>query len=150
MTVEAVNSVIQAAPVLRASAEQTSTASTSGNPGQIQKVAEAPYVSPYLTVDVATQATVLEIRDSSTGKVLQQIPSQSSLDARRFAQNQTPPPQQPQPQTQPAQTAAPPAVTISPPPPQQNNTQATVQQVAAFTDAAQAGNTNAGAVSLFA
>lgn len=148
MTVEAVNSVIQAAPVLRASAEQTSTAASSGNPGQLQKVAEAPYISPYLTVDVVTQATVLQIRDSSTGKVLQQIPSQAGLDAKRFTQNQTPPAPQPQAQTQPAQTA-PPAIAVSPPPPQQNNAPATVQQVAAFTNAAQAGNTNAGTVSLF-
>ena len=147
MTVEAVNSVIQAAPVLRASAEQTSTAASSGNPSQVQKVAEAPFISPYLTVDVVTQATVLQIRDSSTGKVLQQIPSQSSLDAQRFAQNQAAPAPQPQEQApQPEQ----PAIAVSAPPPQQNNTQATVQQVAAFTNAAQAGNTNAGAVSLFA
>ena len=145
MTVEAVNSVIQAAPVLRPSAEQTSTAASSGNPGQLQKVAKAPYISPYLTVDTVTQATVLEFRDSSTGQVLQQLPSQSSLDAKRFAQNQTPP----APQPQAAQTAQP-AIAVSPPPPQQNNARATVQQVAAFTDAAQAGNTNAGAVSLFA
>ncbi len=145
MTVEAVNSVIQAAPVLRASAEQTSTAATSGNPAQVQKVAEAPYISPYLTVDALTQATVLEIRDATTGKVLQQIPSQSSLDAQRFAQSQT----APKVEEQPANNAQP-AITVSQPPPQQNNAPATAQQVSAFADAAQAGNTNAGSVSLFA
>ena len=148
MTVEAVNSVIQAAPVLRANAEQTSTAASSGNPTQVQKVAEAPYISPYLTVDVVTQATVLQIRDSTTGKVLQEIPSQSSLDAQRFAQNQAAPAPQPQ-EEQPAQTAQP-TIAVSSPAPQQINTQATAQQVAAFSIAAQAGNTNAGAVSLFA
>src|SRR3569833_626188 len=116
MTVEAVNSVIQAAPVLRANAEQTSTAASSGNPTQVQKVADAPYIGPYLTVDVVTQATVLQIRDSTTGKVLQEIPSQSSLDAQRFAQNQAAPAPQPQ-EEQPAQTAQP-TIAVSSPAPQ--------------------------------
>jgi hypothetical protein len=143
MTVEAVNSVLQATPVVRASVEQASAAATSGNPASVQKVALAPFISPYLTVDVTTNTPVFQIRDSDTGKVLDQIPSQLRVRTQieeSLVQQQAAP--APQPQAQP--------IAVSAPAPQQNNTPITAQQIAAFTAAAQSGNTNAGNVSLFA
>lgn len=145
MSVEAVNSVLQAAPVIRGNAEQNSTADSSGNPERVQKVAEAPYVSPYFTVDVQTNTFVTQIRDSSTGKVIEQIPSQRNIQARAQAEEGAQPVPQPQPEQQ--QAAA--TIDVAPPAPQQNNAP-TQQQLAAFTAAAQSGNTNAGNVSLFA
>ncbi len=145
MSVEAVNSVLQAAPVIRGNAEQNSTGDSSGNPDRVQKVAEAPYVSPYFTVDVQTNTFVTQIRDSSTGKVIEQIPSQRNIQAKVQAE-ETP---QLAPQPQPEQPQAAPAIAVAPPAPQQNNAP-TTQQLAAFTAAAQSGNTNAGSVSLFA
>jgi len=144
MSVEAVNSVLQAGPVIRGNAEQNSTAESSGNPERVQKVAEAPYVSPYFTVDVQTNTFVTQIRDSSTGKVIEQIPSQRNIQVKQQAE-ETPQPA-PQPQAEPQQT---PTIAVAPPAPQQNNAP-TQQQLAAFTAAAQSGNTNAGSVSLFA
>jgi hypothetical protein len=150
MTVEAVNSVLQTAPIVRANAEQTSTGDASGNPNRVQRVALAPYVSPYLTVDVHTNTPVLQIRDSNTGKVVDQIPSQLNLQSKLDnapapASQATPAESQVQAQSQPQQS-----IPVAPPAPQQNNAPATAQQVAAFAAAAQAGNTNAGTVSLFA
>jgi uncharacterized FlaG/YvyC family protein len=146
MSVEAVNSVLQAAPVIRGNAEQNSTAESSGNPERVQKVAEAPYVSPYFTVDVQTNTFVTQIRDSSTGKVIEQIPSQRNIQTRAQAE-ETP---QPAPQAQPEPQQAPQTIAVTPPPAPQQNNAPTAQQLAAFTAAAQSGNTNAGAVSLFA
>ena len=144
MSVEAVNSVLQAAPVIRGNAEQNSTAESSGNPERVQKVAEAPYVSPYFTVDVQTNTFVTQIRDSSTGKVIEQIPSQRNIQVKQQAEEVPAPQPEPQPEAPQAPTIA-----VAPPAPQQNNAP-TQQQLAAFTAAAQSGNTNAGSVSLFA
>src|SRR6185436_5985341 len=98
MTVEAVNSVLQATPVVRANAEQASAAQS---PVRVQQVALAPFISPYLTVDVTTNTPVFQIRDSDTGKVLDQIPSQlrvrTQVEESAIRQQAAPAPQ-PQPQ----------------------------------------------------
>jgi uncharacterized FlaG/YvyC family protein len=145
--IEAVNSVLQSAPVIRGNAEKTSTSdSFAANPQSVQKVAQAPYVSPYITVDVHTNTTVLQIRDSATGKVVDQIPSKTNLETQQRdvvteAQQQ----QVPLAQTVTADVASP-----SPAPAPAANTAATAQQVAAFANASRAGNVNAGSVTLFA
>lgn len=40
---------------------------------------EAPYISPYISVDINYNKAVLQIRDSDTGDVLKQFPSESRL-----------------------------------------------------------------------
>lgn len=81
--IEAVNSVIANANVLRGSAEQASAArSYAANPERIQEVVQAPYVSPYIYMNVDYNKAVLQIRDSDTGDVLKQFPSEASLELR--------------------------------------------------------------------
>lgn len=81
---EAVNSVIQASPIVRSSAEQVSTAdSYAANPQRVQKIAQAPYISPYIAVDEANNAVVLQIRDAQTGDVLATYPTRTSLEAKQ-------------------------------------------------------------------
>jgi len=85
---EAVNSVLQSAPVIRGNAEQVSTsASFAANPDRVQKVPQAPYISPYIHMDVDLGA-VLQLRDSETGDVVRQIPSEASIEARQRFQQQ--------------------------------------------------------------
>src|SRR5688572_26945383 len=51
--IEAVNAVVANASVLRGSAEAVSTArSFAANPERVQEVVQAPYISPYISMDV--------------------------------------------------------------------------------------------------
>lgn len=85
--IEAVNSVVASSTVVRGQAEQVSVArSYAANPERVQEVAKAPYVSPYIRVDVNFDKAVLQVRDSDTGDVLRQYPSESQLQAYRRAQ----------------------------------------------------------------
>ncbi|MCB1651095.1 MAG: flagellar protein FlaG [Alphaproteobacteria bacterium] len=86
--VETVGSVVVNTSVLRHVAEQSSTArSFAANPENIEAVARAPvapYISPYISVDNNYRKAVIQIRDSDTGDVLKQFPSESTLRARRI------------------------------------------------------------------
>lgn len=85
--IEAVNSVLSNAVLARGSAEQQSVArSFAANPERVQEVAQAPYVSPYISVNVNYNKAVLQIRDGDTGDVVRQFPSESQLEAYRKAQ----------------------------------------------------------------
>ncbi len=80
--IEAVKSTLTQASLAKASVEQNSAAkSFSANPSRIQEVAEAPYVSPTVRVDVATKVAILEFRESDTGDVLIQVPSEQQIRA---------------------------------------------------------------------
>ncbi len=86
--IEAVNSVLSNAQVARGNAEQNSQArSLAANPERVQEVAQAPYVSPYIFLDVNYDRAVLQLRDSDTGDVLRQYPSESQMEAYRRAQS---------------------------------------------------------------
>ena len=153
---EAVNSVLQTAPFVRSSAEQVSTAdSFAANPERVQRAPLAPYVSPYVFVDVNFDTAVLQLRNGETGDVEGQFPSQATLEAqarqaarqavaRQQASRQASQPQQSQqaPEVQQQQQQAVSA--------QQQNQAITAQQQAAFQAAAQTGNSNAGNVTLTA
>lgn len=83
--IEAVNSVLSNSPLVRGSVDQASVARA-----EIQSVAsspQAPYISPYISVDINYNKAVLQIRDSDTGDVLNQFPSQSRLEAVQRAQS---------------------------------------------------------------
>ena len=161
--IEAVNSTLQNAALLRASAEQSSNSDVfSANPAP-QKIARAPSMSVYVDIDYDT--AVLQFRNAETRDVIDQIPSETLLQARardearhaeiqaqqaqpRSEQPEQPPHQQQAqdvsaPSTPQTQTADAPAPRTSAP---------TQQQIAAFTSAANAGNTNAGftAVTVYA
>lgn len=80
---EAVNSVISNAPLVRPHAEQASSSrSLTANPESVQVVAQAPYISPYIRVDVNYDTAVLAIRDRDTGDFLTTIPSDARLQAK--------------------------------------------------------------------
>lgn len=84
---EAVNSTLSNAPLLRPQVEQVSAArSYAANPEKVQEVAQAPYISPFIHLDVNFGKAVLQIRDSDTGDVVRQFPSESALEAARREQ----------------------------------------------------------------
>lgn len=81
--IEAVNSVISNAQLARVSTDQIATAdSFAADVNAVESVARAPvapYISPYIAVDARFDTAVLQIRDSDTGDVLNQFPSESRL-----------------------------------------------------------------------
>ncbi len=85
--IEAVNSVLSNAAVTSRVAEQQSTArSYAANPEKIQEVAKTPYVSPYISIDRNSNKAILQIRDSDTGDVVNQYPTEGQLKAYQAAQ----------------------------------------------------------------
>ncbi len=85
--IEAVNSVLSNAQIARGNAEQASTSrNLTANPERVQEIAKAPYVSPYISLDLNYDRAVLQLRDSDTGDVLRQYPSESQMEAYRRAQ----------------------------------------------------------------
>lgn len=160
---EAVNSVLQTAPLARAQIEQVSVAdSYAANPERAQRaLPQAPYVSPYIYVDVAHNKAILQLRNGETGDVEGQFPSNATLEARARATSlrsdttaqpsSTPVRESGSTQAFVRSTAPAPGVTISlPDTASRSNPSATAQQQAAFAAAARSGNSNAGSVTLFA
>ena len=85
--IEAVNSVLSNAAVTSRVAEQQSTSrSLAANPERVQEVARTPYVSPYISIDRQSNRAVLQIRDSDTGDVVTQYPTEGQLKAYQTAQ----------------------------------------------------------------
>lgn len=91
--IEAVNAVVSNAPLVRAQADQVDVAHAALAASAVQASEEsssggprAPYVSPYVFVDVNFDKAVLQLRDGDSGDVVQQFPSESTLEARRRAE----------------------------------------------------------------
>lgn len=162
---EAVNSVLQSAPLVRAQAEQVSTAdSFAANPDRVQKAPpKAPYISPYIHFDVNFDEAVLQIRDSSTGDVLRQFPSEPILQnrqrqaARAEAASQesaskaasTASPSSSSPSSFEAQTVTPDVYQAAPAPAKQAKS-VPPQQLAAFDAASRSGSPKTASVAVFA
>ncbi len=85
---EAVNSVLSNASYTKAVADQQSVVTSyAANPAAVQKASlQAPYISLYIKVDVNFDKALLQLRDPDTGDVVQQIPSETQLEAYRRAQ----------------------------------------------------------------
>lgn len=157
--IEAVNSVLQTAPFVRASNEQVSTVdSLAANPERVQRAPQAPqapFVSPFIHVDVNLNKAVIQLRNGETGDVEDQFPSNAALEARaRQAARQQAQSQQeaiaaPQSQEQSAQAFVQQTSPDSGRSAESTNA-VTAQQQAAFAAAAQSGNSNAGNVTLLA
>ncbi len=85
--IEAVNSVVSNAPLVRVSADQVNAANSfAANPDRIQQAAganlpQAPYLSPFIAWSNDYGKAVLQIRDSESGEVVTQFPSNSRLQA---------------------------------------------------------------------
>lgn len=84
--IEAVNSVVSNAPLIRIAADQVaSSRSFAGDTLAVESVARgpvAPYISPHISVDPVFDAAVLQLRDSDTGDVVDQFPSDKALRQR--------------------------------------------------------------------
>jgi len=87
---EAVNSVLSNAPATRGVAEQQSSATRAPavNPRGNQEVVagRAPFVSPAISIDRESSRAIIQIRDSDTGDVVRQFPTEGQLKAYRQAQ----------------------------------------------------------------
>lgn len=150
--IEAVNSTLQNASLLRASAGQVSAAeSFAANPARIQKVGRAPYMSVF--VDVNYDTAVLQFRNGETRDVIDQVPSETLLESRARdearqveIQRQASQPKSEQPVSVTAQATVPEVGVQSAPVPAETApaprtpSAPTQQQIAAFTSAARAGN----------
>lgn len=156
---EAVNSVLQTSQLVRAQAEQQSAVdSFAANPDRVQKApVQAPYVSPYIVVDINYDKAVIQLRNGDTGDVEDQFPSEATLaaQARRTAAQQVARENALREQLASSSSAPAPQAevkveTSAPAPAPVQSSAPTQQQQAAFAAAAQAGNSNAGNVSLFA
>lgn len=85
--IEAVNSVVSGASSARNIAVEANV-SNAANSGfelgdQVARAPVAPFVSPYYAQDVNFDTTVVQIRDSETGDVLKQFPSEKVLEQRQ-------------------------------------------------------------------
>ncbi|MCC6598377.1 MAG: hypothetical protein IT559_06275 [Alphaproteobacteria bacterium] len=91
--IEAVNSVISNAPLIRIAADQTSAPrSFAADALAVESVARgpvAPYISPYIAVDPLLDAAVLQLRDSDTGDVVAQFPTDTALRLRQQQEAQS-------------------------------------------------------------
>lgn len=85
--IEAVNSVVSNAQLARVSADQVATLNSfAADQPVVETVARAPvapYISPYVSVDTRFDTAVIQIRDSDTGDVLTQFPSEPTLQSRQ-------------------------------------------------------------------
>ncbi len=85
--VETISTVLSNVPVNRAAVDtQSTTRSLTANPEKTQEVARTPYVSPYISIDRQSNRAILQIRDSDTGDVVRQFPTEGQLKAYRSAQ----------------------------------------------------------------
>ena len=93
--IEAVNSLISNASVLRSSVVQSTEAQVVNEQVLANEAPElqlAPFVSPFISTNNQFSEAVIQIRDSDTGDVLTQFPSEPALRSRQAAQaleNQT-------------------------------------------------------------
>lgn len=73
--IEAVSSSLVSTQLLRGSVGGVDTSP----PAAVREAPKAPYISPHISIDVAHNKAVLQIRDSDTGDVQQQFPTESRL-----------------------------------------------------------------------
>lgn len=80
--IEAVNSAIANSSLTRVAAVQVDAArveiTTEGGPS----APTAPFISPFISIDSNFDTAVIQIRDSETGDVLKQYPSEQTLSSR--------------------------------------------------------------------
>ncbi|MFK7840550.1 MAG: hypothetical protein AB8B83_09520 [Bdellovibrionales bacterium] len=79
--VDAVNTIIANNTLSRATIEQASTAVAQPQAQQAAPPPAAPFISPRVAIDSGSNQAILQIRDASTGDVVNQFPSESRLRA---------------------------------------------------------------------
>ena len=73
--IEAVSSSLVSAQALRGNVGNVDAS----QPAVVREAPKAPYISPHISIDIAHNTAVLQIRDSDTGDVKQQFPTESRL-----------------------------------------------------------------------
>lgn len=81
--IEAVNSALASAQVVKAEVANSAVKNYASNPEQTQAVTPAPYTSTKIRFDIDFDKAVLEFRDTFTGDVVSQTPSENQLKAYR-------------------------------------------------------------------
>ena len=85
--IEAVNSAVSNAQQARVVTEQVATLNSfAANEQVVESVSRgpvAPYISPFVAVDTNFDTAVIQFRDSETGDIINQFPSESALEARQ-------------------------------------------------------------------
>lgn len=86
--IEAVNSVLASAPLVRQNTDSQSGGALQNNTQleSVRTIVQAPYISPFISVDVNFDTAVILLRDAETGDTVRQIPSEGALEARRREQ----------------------------------------------------------------
>lgn len=80
--IDAVKTTLANSSLQKQSLEQTSTlTSYSADPERLQAVAQAPYVSPTVRIDNNAKIAIMEFKESETGEVVLQVPSEQQLRA---------------------------------------------------------------------
>lgn len=91
--IEAVNSVIANSQLVRNVTEQAApvrapvVSNIVAQPTESPPIILAPYISPFVYVDNQFNKAVLQIRDSDTGEVQRQFPSEQTLATRAAAED---------------------------------------------------------------
>ena len=83
--IEGVTSSAANAQVAKTVSQPAVSAALSKNAGHQTEPPKAPYISPFVKVDTEANKAVILIRDSDTGDVLTQFPSESAIKARQIA-----------------------------------------------------------------
>lgn len=86
--IEAVTSAVSNAQVSRGTSENLAaqrSVEVNAAPANAEAVRApvAPFVSPYISVDLSSNKAVIQIRDSDTGDVVNQFPSEQTLQSRQ-------------------------------------------------------------------
>ena len=81
--IEALNSVVSNASAIRIASDQidvSRASSGSARSGGAPSSPSAPFISPYISVNYNYNEAVIQIRDSNTGDVVDQFPSEARLE----------------------------------------------------------------------
>ena len=83
--IEAVNSVLANAPLIKSSAVKDSQVQEAARSivESVSSQPKAPYVSPYISMDVNLNKAVIQIRDAETGDVVETLSSPKNADQQR-------------------------------------------------------------------
>lgn len=128
--IEAVNSVLANASLVRGTTNQIDASRAPDIDTEAPSAPQAPFISPFISIDAGSNTAVIQIRDSETGDVLRQFPSETTI-ATRQRQEQLSEVQQSNAQQR-----------------VQNNTEFTVQEAPNVSVSAPSGGTSGGAASV--
>ena len=83
--IEGVTSAVANAQVVKSSVKADAVSASAKIDVQVADIPSAPYISPYIKMDTSANKAVIQVRDSDTGDVLRQFPSESAIKARQIA-----------------------------------------------------------------